>query len=92
MEKETFRYFLRKVHGLTEPTNEECDEICDSFMTYLNNKCTPKQLDNFMPQSVVEVVMGQGNPFKMDGFHPAFVLHFQEYVKKTVESQLNQDG
>jgi hypothetical protein len=89
MEKEIFRYFLRKVHKLTEPTNEECDEIHDSFMEYLNNKCSPEQMENFMPTTLFDLISNSGHPFRTEGFHPAYILHFSEFVRINVEGETN---
>lgn len=74
-----FRYFLRKVYKV-EASNEDCDEICTGFSQYLNEKCTPEQLKNFVPSTPLDIIMNDKNPLRHDGFHPAFLLHFDGFV------------
>lgn len=87
MQKELFRYFLRKNYKNIDLTNEECDEIGEAFEHYLNQKCTPQQLKNFVPESPMEVIMNEDSPLKQNGFHPAFVLHFMDFVELQKEKK-----
>jgi hypothetical protein len=87
MDKEIFRYMLRKVYKITEPTNDECDEICAGFTAYLNKKCTPEQLEKFLPRTIMQVILKAEHPLKTEGFHPALILHFSEYVRQSVEGE-----
>jgi len=75
-----FRFFLRINFPDVRINNNECDQINVDFSEYLRNKCTDKQLLNFIPQSQVHVMLNQQHPLMMNGFDPAFVYHFTEFV------------
>ena len=75
-----FRFFLRINFPDMTITNDECDQINIDFSEYLRNKCTDKQLLNFIPQSEVHVMLRQQHLLMINGFDPAFVYHFTEFV------------
>ncbi len=83
---ELFRYFFRlnfKVdNGNISASNEELDEINKLFSEHLRNKCTLEQLNRFVPKSEIEVIMNKEHPLKMNGFDPAFCLHFTMFVEE----------
>jgi len=85
-----FRFFFRKNVPDTEATNEELDEINVEFSKYLRNKCNETQLANFMPKNEMEVFLNQEHPLKTNGFDPAFVLHFIQFVE--IEAKKQQDA
>ena len=85
-----FRFFFRKNFPNTEATNEEVDEINVEFSKYLRNKCNETQLANFMPKNEMEVFLNQEHPLKTNGFDPAFVLHFIQFVE--IEAKKQQDA
>ena len=85
-----FRYFIRINFSKVLIKNKECDEIHLAFSRYLRVKCTDQQLSNFLPKSEVEVMLGKDHPLNMNGFHPAFMFHFTEFIdeqKKLIEEE-----
>jgi len=91
--KEWFRYFLRKnypqVMGVVE--NEQCDEIGVEFDKYMKEKCAEEVLEKIMPKDAMEVILQADHPLKMNGFHPALLLHFDEFVKK-MQSEIEEES
>ncbi len=81
---ELFRYFFRLHYRDTQAKNEELDEINLMFSEYLRNKCSQEQLDRFVPKSEMHIIMEQvkKSPFKINGFDPAFILHFSIFVEE----------
>jgi hypothetical protein len=80
MEKELFRFFFRKNYKV-EVSNDDLDEIGKAFNKYLKEKCNPEALEKFMPKSSIDVMMNQEHPLKHNGFHPALLIHFDDFVK-----------
>ena len=81
MTNELFRYFIVKTFPIVMVDGDELDEINVDFTKYINNKCTPEQLEKFMPKSALEVIIQSMHPLKQNGFHPALVYHFTEFIK-----------
>ncbi len=80
--KDIFRFFVRKSFTDVQVSNDECDAIGKDFMIYLQDKCTAIQLLNFLPKDEIEIIMYWNHPLKMNGFHPAFVYHFTEFIEQ----------
>lgn len=76
-----FRYFVRSNFEDIKASNEELDEINQKFSEYLKGKFTQEQLSRFLPKSPFDVIINKDHPFRTNGFEPAFVLHFLDYVK-----------
>ena len=85
-----FRYFLRKQYKYVEISNEECDELNTDFHKYLTNlKLSEKQKENIMPKNEIDVIMNSEHTLRMDGFSPAYVFHFGEYIKSRAVALAN---
>lgn len=87
--KDTFRYFIRKNFPEfgNEISNEDIDEIGIEFHKHLDSKLSEEQKKRILPKSAVDVVMNSDHPFKTNGFEPAYVLHFTQWVKEQSEAQ-----
>jgi len=81
MSSSLFRFFIRKNYSELEIENEEIDAIGIVFSEYLKNKLTNEQLERIVPKSEMYVIMNADNLLSENGFHPALVLHFMEFVK-----------
>lgn len=77
-----FRYFIRKNFTEAVISNEDCDEINIEFSNYLRKICTDEQLKNFCPKNEIDIVLNMDHPLKMNGFHPAFMYHFTQFVEE----------
>ena len=81
--KDTFRYFIRKnfVEAGKEMSNEDIDELGIEFHKYLDEKLNEEQKQKILPKSPMEVIMNMEHPLKRNGFEPAYVLHFTQWVE-----------
>lgn len=78
-----FRYFLRKTYKEVDMSNEDCDEIGQGFYKYLQNlELTDEQKKNILPKDTFDVILNAEHPLRTNGFPPAYVFHFAEYVGK----------
>lgn len=61
---------------------ETSKEINLRFSKYLKNKCSEEQLKNFLPESHANVLLYFLNkhPLYINGFHPAFIIHFNNFL------------
>lgn len=80
-----FRIFLRINFRDIKITDDESDAINIEFSKYLQDKCNEKQLKNFVPESEVSVMLQVQHPLMMNGFNPAFMFHFTEFIDKQKE-------
>lgn len=39
-------------------------------------------VEKITPKNEIEVIMNIDHPLKMNGFHPALLLHFNEYINE----------
>jgi hypothetical protein len=87
--QDIFRYFIRKNFPAIgdELTNENIDEISVEFHKHLDLKLNAEQKDKILPKNAMEIIMKSNAPFTTNGFHPAYVLHFTQWVKEQAESQ-----
>lgn len=84
-----FRYFLRKNYKEIEMTNEECDGLGEDFYKYLRAlNLTEEQKKNILPKNTFDVILNADHPLRTNGFPPAYVLHFAEYVEKEKQKAL----
>lgn len=87
--QDTFRYFIRKnfpeIGG--ELSNKDIDEIGVEFHKHLDGKLSEEQKERILPKNAMDVIINSGHPFKTNGFEPAYILHFTEWVKEQSEAQ-----
>lgn len=83
MTKQIFNYFIRvNFPGqCKEMPQNDIDELGESFHKYLDEKLTEEQKEKVQPKSLIEVMDNIWHPLKTNGFEPAYVLHFYEYLK-----------
>ena len=83
-----FRFFVRK--NFTEVSeqmdNVSIDELGIKFHEYLEIKLSPEAKALILPKNSMEVILQQGNPLKVNGFHPAYAIHFAEWIDFMKES------
>ena len=78
--KGLFRFFIRSNFPDVKVDNDSCDQINIDFSNYLRNRCTKKQLSNFIPKSEFHIILNLNHPFMINGFDPAFAYHFTEFI------------
>jgi hypothetical protein len=85
--EDTFRYFVRKnfAEAGDQLTNEAIDELGEEFLRHLDIKLSDETKDKILPKSAIDVIMNADNPLRTNGFHPAYVLHFTEWIKQMTE-------
>lgn len=90
--KDTFRYFIRKNYPKigSDISNEKIDEIGILFHNYLDGKLSEKQKENILPKNPSSILMNANHPLMMNGFHPAYLYHFMEWVKEQSERSSGQ--
>lgn len=87
--KETFRYFVRKNYeeASKDLGVEEIDELGVEFHSHLRDKLDDDAWETIVPNNSMDLIMKIGHPFKINGFHPAYVLHFSEWIEKMSQEQ-----
>lgn len=74
---------------MTELSNEDITEIGIGFKDYLKEKFKGKEdkLEPIWNIDAEKVIMNQVNkePFKVNGYHPALLIHFNLFVKQNAE-------
>ena len=83
--QEFFRYFIRVHYKGIQLSNEEIDSLALDFETYLFQKVGEEKARSWYPESITRLIFQQGHPLKQNGFEPALVLHFLQYVEKGQE-------
>lgn len=87
-----FRYFIRITHKGVIISNEECDALRIEFAKYLHNlNLTQLQKDNILPKSEFDVILNKEHPLRVNGFPPAYVWHFCNFVEKAMEEMKNEE-
>lgn len=87
-----FRYFLRKNYKEIDISNEKCDNIGEEFYKYLRElNLTEKQKQNILPKNTLDVILNSDHPLRTNGFPPAYVLHFAQFIEQQKEKALS-DG
>lgn len=83
----TFRYFFLKQYPFIKFKHEMIDSLKSEFEQYLTQKdLKPEALALIMPRPIVEILM-YDKPTYIHGFHPAFVLHFHEFIKENLKEE-----
>lgn len=82
--KDTFRYFIRKnfPEAGNEMSNIQIDKMGEDFHKYLDNKLDDEQKEKVVPKNAMDVIMNSDHPLKQNGFEPAYVLHFTQWVSE----------
>jgi len=82
--KDIFRFFIRKnfAEAGQQMSNEDIDEIGIEFHKYLDEKLTDEQKKRILPKSQMEVIMNMAHSLKTNGFEPAYVLHFAQWIEQ----------
>lgn len=84
-----FRYFLRKNYKDVEISNEACDGIGQEFYKYLRGlNLTEEQKQKILPKNTFDVILNADHPLRTNGFPPAYVLHFAQFIKQQKEKAL----
>ena len=83
---EMFQFFTRKNHPDVKISHADLVNIYLGFGEYLEDL----HLDNntkskIFPQSEAEIILDMENPLKINGFHPALLLHFNEFIQQTLD-------
>jgi len=83
MDLEFFPHFIRINFPNINLTNEEAIEIGKEFKKYLIDKFKDKSeiLEKIWDINLIRVIMDQNNPLKINGYNPALVLHFTQFVE-----------
>ena len=81
IDKMIFRHFVRINYKDIEIENYLLDGMCVEFNEYLNKNVTEDKLANFIPKSTMEVCFNSNHPLKHNGYHPALLLHFDNFIK-----------
>lgn len=85
-----FPHFIRKNFPETaNESNEDLIEIGKMFKSYLQRKYAGKEdklneIWNIDPETVI-CNETKSLPFKTNGYHPALILHFHNFIKKEAE-------
>lgn len=90
--KELFRYFLAKnfKEAFNQMNVSDMDQLGEEFHRYLAVKLSKEQMEKIFPVSEIDVIMNSDNPLKVHGFHPAYLLHFTEWIK-IMQEQVNNE-
>jgi hypothetical protein len=83
MDVKYFPNFCRaNFKGLQNESNELLIELGDHFKEYLQEKFADKmeKLEPIWDINPINVIMEQGHPIKINGYHPALLLHFIEFL------------
>lgn len=85
MDTQYFPHFCRaNFKELQNEPNEMLIELGEHFKEYLQKKFEDKmdKLESIWDISPIKVIMQQGHPLKMNGYHPALLLHFSDFITK----------
>ena len=83
MSSTCFRFFVRKNYPSVDISNEDLDELCVEFNNYLDAlNLAPEIIKRISPKNEMEVILQMDNPLKQNGFHPAMLLHFGQFIAK----------
>lgn len=90
-----FPHFIRANYkALSNEPNETLIEVGDEFKKYLEEKFkdNTSKLDDIWNIEPYHIIMMQVNktPFRVNGYHPALILHFEEFFKQEAEKAKNE--
>ena len=83
--QEFFRFFVRIHYKGIKLSNNELDSLALDFESYLFKKVGEEKARSWYPESITKLVMQSKHPFKSNGFEPALVLHFCDYIDSEKE-------
>jgi len=88
METEFFPHFIRMNYpSMGNEKNVLLIAFGEEFKTYLENKFEG-QMEKLAPIWDINpktVIMKVGHPFRHNGYHPALLLHFTDFISQMVE-------
>ena len=91
MPSSCFRFFVRKNYPSVDISNEDLDELCVEFNNYLDAlNLAPEVIQKIAPKNEMEVIMEMDSPLKQNGFHPAMLLHFDQFIAKMQAIAISQ--
>jgi len=93
MNTEYFPHFIRANYpSLGSESNDTLIEAGEDFKIYLEGKFKDNvhKLDEIWNIDPKTVIMNQVNqtPFLVNGYHPALILHFENFVKEIQEGKI----
>lgn len=97
MDTQYFPHFIRyNYKALDNEPNELLIELGDEFKKYLEDKFKNniEKLNDIWNIDPKHIIMMQVNkaPFRVNGYHPALILHFEEFFKKGAEEARNEQN
>ena len=87
MNPDYFPHFIRANYKNTGLTNEEIMEVFPLFDQYLKEKMKdrPATYAKCSDISPLTVVQRMDVPMMVNGYHPALILHFDNFVKERLK-------
>lgn len=90
-----FPHFIRSNYKvLDNEPNELLIELGTEFKKYLEQKFKDniEKLDDIWNIDPKHIIMNQVNksPFRVNGYHPVLIYHFEEFYKKGAEEAKNE--
>jgi hypothetical protein len=97
MDTQYFPHFIRSNYkALDNEPNELLIELGDEFKKYLEDKFKNniEKLNDIWNIDPKHIIMMQVNkaPFRINGYHPVLILHFEEFFKKGAEEARNEQN
>lgn len=81
-----FALFIRSMYPIENIGNSEMEHLHTDFNKYLHSLNLSEDIINkIVPKSLADVLLKQNSPLHKNGFHPAFVLHFTQYIKENMQ-------
>jgi hypothetical protein len=78
-----FRHFVRINFPKTKLANWEIDCINEFFTKYLYSKFKDSNnLKKILPANELDVIIGMDSLARKNGYHPALVMHFCNFLKE----------
>ena len=93
MNTQYFPHFCRANFPETQnESNELLIEMGNHFKEYLEDKFKDNmdKLEPIWNIDPMKVIMQMGHPFKTNGYHPALLIHFSQFVEKIKKEAENQ--
>lgn len=66
-------------------SNEDLIELGGHFTEYMNENFEADFIDRIWPNKITEIIMYADHPFKTNGYEPALVLHFIQWIEKQIK-------
>jgi len=80
-----FPYFCRANYPeIRGESDELLIELGEHFKKYLEDKFKDNldKLEPIWDIDLMKIIMNQGHPLKINGYHPALLIHFSEFIEK----------